>query len=102
MPIAVLFWILVGLPVIGLLCLGLAWWRDRSDELGELLIQTLMMCSFVTILTAPNLLWYKSVRDVMFVLPDVEPRVEQSVEKPEAANVEVPVELIANPALMVQ
>jgi glucan phosphoethanolaminetransferase (alkaline phosphatase superfamily) len=99
MPISVLFWILVIAAGVAMASLALAWLRNKNDDIGDELVQMMILCSVVMILTAPNLLWYKSVRDVMFVLPDP---VEQSVEKPKPATVEVPVELIANPALMVQ
>jgi hypothetical protein len=62
MPLAVLLWILVLIPFI-----AVAWiiFANMTDMDSDLAVQGVILLSLALFVAAPNLLWYKAVRDVM-------------------------------------
>ncbi len=75
MPLSVLLWILVLLPAVMVAWVAFASWTDMD---GDPAVMGLCGLALMLILAAPNLLWYKAVRDVM--APESAP-VSLSVEK---------------------
>ena len=68
MPLCALLWIITAAPCLAILVLAFALIRDVGDEFGNGMVQVVVFLIIVTALAAPNLLWYKAVRDVM--MPD--------------------------------
>jgi drug/metabolite transporter (DMT)-like permease len=62
MPLAVLLWILVLLPAVMLAWFLFAMMTEMDSDPAVL---GLVILALLLILAAPNLLWYKAVRDVM-------------------------------------
>lgn len=98
MPLSALLWILVIAAGVSIGSILIAVLRNKGDAIGDELTQLTILGGLVVVLAAPNLLWYKSVRDVMLV--DLPAPLEQSVEKPAPATVEAPA--VFHPELMVQ
>jgi hypothetical protein len=98
MPLPVLLWILVIAASVSIGSILIAVLRNKGDVIGDELTQLTILGGLVVVLAAPNLLWYKNVREVMMI--DLPAPREQSVEKPAPATVEAPV--IFHPELMVQ
>ena len=86
MLLAALLWILVLIPAV-----MLAWHATMTDRDSDPAVQGLAILSLLLILAAPNLLWYKAVRDVM--APESAP-VSLSVEKSPKSTKNEPVEAI--------
>lgn len=86
MPLCVLLWILVLIPAA-----MLAWFLFAAitEMDGEPAVTGLMVLSILLILAAPNLLWYKAVRNAM--LPEAAP-VSLTVEKSPESTKNEPVE----------
>jgi hypothetical protein len=62
MPLCVLLWIIVLLPVAMVVWVAFA---KVTDMDGDPAVTVLCGLALLLILAAPNLLWYKAVRDVM-------------------------------------
>jgi hypothetical protein len=62
MPLAVLLWILVLLPAA-----TIAWiiFASVTEMDSDIAVQGVILLALALFIAAPNLLWYKSVRDVM-------------------------------------
>ena len=94
MPLCALLWIIAAAPCLALLVLAFALIRDKGDEFGNEMVQVVVFLIIVTALAAPNLMWYKAVRDVMFA--------EREVTLSQPLKVEADAPMIAHPELMVQ
>ena len=88
MPLCVLLWILVLIPAAMLAWFLFAMMTDMDSDPA---VQGLVILSLLLTFTAPNLLWYKAVRDVM--LPEAAP-VSLTVEKSPGSTKNEPVEAI--------
>lgn len=62
MPLTVLLWIIVLLPAAIVLWIFFCHLTDVDGDTG---VSGVIILAILLILAAPNLLWYKAVRDVM-------------------------------------
>lgn len=68
MPLFVILWIVCLAPCLAAALLTFALIRNKGDKFSNDMLHIVVLLILVTSLAAPNLLWYKAVRNVM--MPD--------------------------------